>query len=64
MKKKWLTHNHYSAEVVSELKENLAVDETVAKLLALRGISSFDEAKTFFRPSLDTLYNPFLMKDT
>ena len=62
MKKKWLTHNHYSAEVVSELKENLAVDETVAKLLALRGISSFDEAKTFFRPSLDTLYNPFLMK--
>ena len=62
MKKKWLTHNHYSAEVVSELKENLAVDETVAKLLALRGISSFDEAKTFFRPSLDTLHNPFLMK--
>ena len=62
MKKQWLTHTHYSTEVVSELQQSLTVDETIAKLLALRGISTFDEAKTFFRPSLSTLHDPFLMK--
>ena len=62
MKKQWLTHTHYSSELVSGLQQHLAVDETVAKLLALRGISTFDEAKTFFRPNLNTLHNPFLMK--
>jgi len=62
LKKQWLTHTHYSSELVSGLQQHLAVDETVAKLLALRGISTFDEAKTFFRPNLNTLHNPFLMK--
>ena len=62
MKKKWLIHNHYNTQTVSELKETLAVDDTIAKLLALRGIETFDDAKTFFRPNLDCLLNPFLMK--
>lgn len=62
MKKKWLIHNHYNTQTVSELKETLAVDDTIAKLLALRGIETFDDAKTFFRPNLDSLLNPFLMK--
>lgn len=36
---------------------------TIAKLLAIRGITTFDTAKAFFRPALNSLYDPFLMKD-
>jgi single-stranded-DNA-specific exonuclease len=62
VQKKWNIHHIKNSEVVSDLQNTLAVDETIAKLLALRGISSFEEAKTFFRPSLETLHDPFLMK--
>lgn len=62
MEKKWNIHQAKHAEDISSLQTSLAVDETIAKLLSLRGIKSFDEAKTFFRPSLDMLHDPFLMK--
>ena len=35
----------------------------VAHLLLQRGITSYDEAKRFFRPALSDLHDPFLMKD-
>ena len=35
----------------------------IATLLIQRGIATFDQAKSFFRPSLDHLHDPFLMKD-
>jgi single-stranded-DNA-specific exonuclease len=35
----------------------------VSDLLVTRGITDFDEAKSFFRPSLDDLHDPFLIKD-
>ncbi len=44
-------------------KDGILLNETLANLLVQRGITTFDEAKTFFRPSLDDLHNPFLMKD-
>ena len=50
-------------EAVSNLMEILNVPEAIARLLAIRGISSFEDAKLFFRPSLNELYDPFLMKD-
>ena len=62
MQKKWNIHHIKNSEVISDLQNTLAVDETIAKLLALRGITNFEEAKTFFRPNLDMLHNPFLMK--
>ena len=62
MQKKWNIHHIKNSEVISDLQNTLAVDETIAKLLALRGITNFEEAKTFFRPSLETLHDPFLMK--
>lgn len=62
MEKKWNIHEAKPAEDISSLQSSLAVDETIAKLLSLRGIKSFDDAKTFFRPSLDMLHDPFLMK--
>ena len=48
---------------VKQLSTALEVDETLAKLLVQRGIETFEEAKYFFRPKLENLHNPFLMKD-
>jgi single-stranded-DNA-specific exonuclease len=62
LQKKWNIHQIPHVEEVSSLQTALSVDETIAKLLSLRGIKSFEEAKTFFRPSLDMLHDPFLMK--
>ena len=45
------------------LARALGVPESIADLLVQRGIATFDEAKTFFRPSLDQLHDPFLMAD-
>ena len=38
------------------------VDLLVSQLLLNRGIKSWEEAKTFFRPKLEHLHDPFLMK--
>jgi single-stranded-DNA-specific exonuclease len=50
-------------EQVAKLCSALGVKEDIAQLLIGRGISDFDAAKTYFRPSLDDLHDPFLMKD-
>lgn len=60
---RWTLKPKPSEESIIKLKEALQVDEFVATLLLQRGISTYEEAKTFFRPSLDDLHNPFLMKD-
>lgn len=44
-------------------KLSTQASQTIARLLALRGITTFDQAKHFFRPDLSELYDPFLMKD-
>ena len=62
MQKKWNIHQIHNVEEVSALQAALAVDATIAKLLSLRGVKTFDDAKTFFRPSLEMLHDPFLMK--
>lgn len=62
MEKKWNIHQIKNTEVVSSLQNELSIDKTVAQLLALRGIETFEEAKTFFRPNLEMLHDPFLMK--
>ena len=48
--------------VVSELAKALNVSEIVAHLLVLRGITTYDAAKLFFRPEIAHLHDPFLMK--
>jgi len=52
-----------SSEKVSELVKALNVDELIATLLVQRGIETYEDARTFFRPSLDDLHDPYLMKD-
>jgi single-stranded-DNA-specific exonuclease len=50
-------------EKVNHLAQALNVQTFVASLLIQRGIETFDQAKQFFRPNLQDLHNPFLMKD-
>ena len=48
---------------VKKLAQELNVSEIIAQLLVLRGINTFEEAKAFFRPTLNHLHDPFLMKN-
>ncbi len=48
---------------INQLVKELKVDDLIAQLLLQRGISTYQEAKKFFRPQLSHLHNPFLMKD-
>ena len=49
-------------ETIAHLIDCLGVDAVVAQLLAQRGITTFEEAKAFFRPHIGQLHDPFLMK--
>jgi single-stranded-DNA-specific exonuclease len=48
---------------VAALSKALGVNNIIATLLLQRGIETFEAARSFFRPSLDDLHDPFLMKD-
>ncbi len=63
MEKRWSIKSGIDAAIVNRLSEELNVDQVLANLLVQRDITSYDEAKKFFRPSLTDLHDPFLMKD-
>lgn len=60
---RWTFKPHPDPETVSHLGQELGVEKSIAFLLAQRGIQTFEQAKKFFRPSLNDLHDPFLMKD-
>ncbi|WP_339655922.1 single-stranded-DNA-specific exonuclease RecJ [Flavobacterium frigidarium] len=60
---RWTIKPEPSNEKINHLAQALNVEDFVATLLVQRGIETFEEAKAFFRPSLDHLHDPFLMKD-
>ena len=60
---RWTLKPKPSEETVQHLAKALNVEDFVATLLVQRGIESFEDAKRFFRPSLDDLHDPYLMKD-
>lgn len=60
---RWTLQSKPEKEQVQKLQNELNVDETIATLLIQRGITTYDQAKTFFRPTLNDLHNPYLMKD-
>ena len=60
---RWTLKPKPSEETVKHLATALNVEDFVATLLVQRGINTFEEAKAFFRPSLDNLHDPYLMKD-
>ncbi len=60
---RWTIKPKPEQKEIDRLAGELKVDGLVAHLLLQRGISTYDEAKKFFRPQLSELHDPFLMKD-
>ncbi|MBL7139259.1 MAG: single-stranded-DNA-specific exonuclease RecJ [Bacteroidales bacterium] len=63
MKKRWILKERGEETVIGQLSRELNIDQHLANLLVQRDIHTFDQAKAFFRPRLEELYDPFLMKD-
>ncbi len=63
MEKNWKIRKQGDQAVIEHLAEVLGINKVMANLLVQRNISNYNEAKSFFRPSLDLLHNPFVMKD-
>ena len=60
---RWTIKPKPNQDKIEHLAQALNVENFVATLLIQRGIETFEEAKQFFRPSLDHLHDPYLMKD-
>ncbi|WP_159948734.1 single-stranded-DNA-specific exonuclease RecJ [Polaribacter septentrionalilitoris] len=60
---RWTLKPKPEKEKVQKLANELQVDLTIASILCQRNIETFDAAKKFFRPNLEDIHNPFLMKD-
>jgi single-stranded-DNA-specific exonuclease len=63
MEKVWNLKKQGDQNDVKHLSVELNVNMVIARLLVQRGITTFNDAKSFFRPRLSDLHNPFLMKD-
>lgn len=60
--KRWKIKEVEDTFSIKTLSESLNISEVLAKLLVQRNIKTFYQAKKFFRPSLEYLHDPFLMK--
>lgn len=63
MKHRWIIKPEGDKVLVEKLSNELNISKSLANMLVQRNITTFDEARDFFRPSLDMLHDPFLMKD-
>ena len=61
--RKWILKDPADPEKVGRLSAELGIDRVLPELLVKRGVETFEQARSFFRPSLDDLHDPFLMKD-
>ena len=59
----WHVQSKSGEESIEQLSSEINVNAALANILVNRGIKNFDEAKYFFRPKLENLHDPFLMKD-
>lgn len=59
----WIIENNENVEIINKLSRELNIDSILSSMLVNRGIKSFNQAKEFFRPSIEKLHDPFLMKD-
>ena len=60
---KWILKEPADPAKVERLATEVGIDRVLAELLVKRGVETFEQARAFFRPSLDALHDPFLMKD-
>ncbi|WP_423148556.1 single-stranded-DNA-specific exonuclease RecJ [Rubrolithibacter danxiaensis] len=63
MQKRWVEQELKNLDAVNDLMQSLQIDHTLARILVSRGITTFEEARCFFRPDICHLHDPFLMKD-
>ncbi|MDB5287374.1 MAG: single-stranded-DNA-specific exonuclease RecJ [Mucilaginibacter sp.] len=63
MNKRWVLKDAADDSIVQELSAALNINPVLSSLLVHRGITSFDDARYFFRPSQLHLHDPFLMQD-
>lgn len=63
MSNTWKYQKFNHQEKLIKLIEDLDISTSLAKLLIERGVTDFEQAKTFFRPELEGLHDPFLMKN-
>lgn len=63
MEKRWVEWEVKNHTASAELQESLKIDAILADLLVKRDINTYEDAHSFFRPTLEQLHDPFLMKD-
>ncbi|WP_028295255.1 single-stranded-DNA-specific exonuclease RecJ [Olivibacter sitiensis] len=63
MEKRWVEQPKGNKKVISRLAQELNIDPVLSTVLVQRGVTDFESAKAFFRPSLQDLHDPFLMRD-
>lgn len=61
LKYRWKLREIKDSYEAKSLADTLNISESLARLLIIRDIKNFSSAKSFFRPSIDSLHNPFLM---
>ena len=61
MEKEWKYRESGDPATVRQLSSELGVDPVLAELLVQRGVCTFAQARSFFRPDLADLHDPFLM---
>lgn len=63
MKNLWVLKPKPDPSFVDLLMKEVTLPLSLATILAERGVDTFEKAKNFFRPTLESLYDPYLMKD-
>ncbi|MGE5399468.1 MAG: single-stranded-DNA-specific exonuclease RecJ [Ignavibacteriales bacterium] len=62
LKKRWKLREKADENITKSLADSLNISPILANLLMQRGVTNFHQAKSFFRPSIEDLHDPFLMK--
>lgn len=63
MEKRWIYKEAPPREAIEKLSKEINVNPHLSSILVQRGTLDFESAKNYFRPSLDQLHDPLLMKD-
>ena len=60
---RWTLKPSPDSQKQAQLAQELGIDPFLAGLLVQRGVDAFAKARSFFRPNLEELHDPYLMKD-
>ena len=59
----WIAKEQAKKDRIQSLKKDLKIDDSICSLLLQRQVNSLKKAQKFFRPDINLLHDPFLMKD-